>query len=97
MEKVNISMEELKSFLAKRGEIDMLNILNDIEEEYNKHMDPDYNPESDSEEYEEDSEVSTEDDEEEEDEPDLDEYGLVKEIIKAIVYSLKLELYPLLT
>jgi hypothetical protein len=49
-------LEELKSFLARRGEVDLLNVLKHIEEEYEKSIDPDYNPETDSEEYTTDSE-----------------------------------------
>jgi hypothetical protein len=44
-------LEELKSFLARRGEVELLQVLRHIEEEYERHIDPDYNPETDSEEY----------------------------------------------
>jgi hypothetical protein len=74
MEKVNINMEELKSFLAKRGEVDILNLIKEVEEEYCKHIDPDYNPDTDSEDY--DSEESSAE------EVELDEHGLVVEVIK---------------
>lgn len=49
-------LEELKSFLARRGEVELLNVLKHIEEEYEKSIDPDYNPDTDSEEYTTDSE-----------------------------------------
>jgi len=38
----SVDIEELKSFLAKRGEIDLLNVIKYIEEEYEKSIDPDY-------------------------------------------------------
>tara|TARA_R110000782_G_scaffold81202_1_gene160534 strand:- start:9158 stop:9430 length:273 start_codon:yes stop_codon:yes gene_type:complete len=78
MDKVNVDMEELKSFLAKRGEVDILNLIKEAEEEYCKHIDPDYNPDTDSEDY--DSEESSVGEVEEEVEED--EHGLVVEVIK---------------
>lgn len=44
-------LEELKSFLARRGEVELLQVLRYIEEEFERSIDPDYNPETDSEEY----------------------------------------------
>lgn len=44
-------LEELKSFLARRGELELLQVLRYIEEEFERSIDPDYNPETDSEEY----------------------------------------------
>tara|TARA_R110001592_G_scaffold90466_2_gene265980 strand:+ start:8928 stop:9152 length:225 start_codon:yes stop_codon:yes gene_type:complete len=40
-----VDIEELKSFLAKRGEVDLLNVLKHVEEEYEKSIDPDYSGE----------------------------------------------------
>tara|TARA_R100000541_G_scaffold4133_6_gene11415 strand:- start:697 stop:927 length:231 start_codon:yes stop_codon:yes gene_type:complete len=44
-----IDIEELKSFLAKRGEVDILNLIKEVEEEFEKSIDPDYSSESESE------------------------------------------------
>lgn len=44
-------LEEIKSFLARRGEVELLQVLRHIEEEFERSIDPDYDPESDSEEY----------------------------------------------
>jgi len=41
----SIDIEELKSFLAKRGEVDLLNMIKYVEEEYEKSIDPDYSEE----------------------------------------------------
>ena len=41
----SVDIEELKSFLAKRGEVDLLNVIKYIEEEYEKSIDPDYSEE----------------------------------------------------
>ena len=41
----SVDIEELKSFLAKRGEVDLLNMIKHIEEEYEKSIDPDYSEE----------------------------------------------------
>jgi hypothetical protein len=38
-------LAEIKSFLAKRGEIDLLNVIRHIEEEFEKAIDPDYSSE----------------------------------------------------
>ena len=38
----SVDIEELKSFLAKRGEVDLLNMIKYVEEEYEKSIDPDY-------------------------------------------------------
>tara|TARA_R110001599_G_scaffold82664_1_gene222219 strand:+ start:1364 stop:1597 length:234 start_codon:yes stop_codon:yes gene_type:complete len=38
-------LAEIKSFLAKRGESDLLNIIRHIEEEFEKSIDPDYSSE----------------------------------------------------
>ncbi len=40
-----VDIEELKSFLAKRGEVDLLNVIKHVEEEYEKSIDPDYSEE----------------------------------------------------
>ena len=53
---MNPDLEELKSFLARRGEVQLLEILKHIAEEYESFIDPDYEPESETE-----SEVSTSD------------------------------------
>jgi hypothetical protein len=58
-------LEEIKSFLARRGEVELLQVLRHIEEEYERSIDPDYDPETDSEEY------SESGDEEEEGDDDL--------------------------
>jgi hypothetical protein len=42
---LNVDIEELKSFLAKRGEVDLLNMIKYVEEEYEKSIDPDYSEE----------------------------------------------------
>ena len=47
----NIELEEIISFYARRGDTDMLSILRHIQEDIEKSIDPDYNPESESEEY----------------------------------------------
>jgi len=44
-------LEEIKSFLARRGEVELLQVLRNIEEAYERSIDPDYDPETDSEEY----------------------------------------------
>tara|TARA_R110000796_G_scaffold17137_3_gene52998 strand:+ start:739 stop:969 length:231 start_codon:yes stop_codon:yes gene_type:complete len=44
-------LEELKSFLARRGEVELLQVLRHIEEEFERSIDPDYNPDTDSESY----------------------------------------------
>ena len=44
-------LEEIKSFLARRGEVELLQVLREIEEAYERSIDPDYDPETDSEEY----------------------------------------------
>ena len=41
-------LAEIKSFLAKRGESDLLNIIRHIEEEFEKSIDPDYSSEEES-------------------------------------------------
>lgn len=47
----NMELEEVISFYARRGDTEMLSVLRAIQEEIEKSIDPDYNPESDSEEY----------------------------------------------
>ena len=47
----NMELEEIISFYARRGDTDMLSLLRHIQEDIEKSIDPDYNPESDSEEY----------------------------------------------
>jgi hypothetical protein len=44
---MNIDLEELISFLARRGEIELLQVLKHIQEEYERSIDPDYDSESD--------------------------------------------------
>jgi hypothetical protein len=51
--------EEIKSFLAQRGETDLLKVLRFLEEEYEKFIDPDYEIVEDSSDCE--SECSTSD------------------------------------
>ena len=41
----SVDIEELKSFLAKRGEIDLFNIIKMVQEEYERSIDPDYSEE----------------------------------------------------
>ncbi len=41
----SVDIEELKSFLAKRGEVDLLNMIKMVEEEYERSIDPDYSEE----------------------------------------------------
>lgn len=36
------TIEELTTFLAQRGEVELLQILKHIQSEYDKHIDPDY-------------------------------------------------------
>jgi len=45
---IQIEIEELISFYARRGEVDAIEILRNMQEEYERHVDPDYNPESDT-------------------------------------------------
>mgnify|MGYP003626836859 CR=1 FL=1 len=47
----NMELEEIISFYARRGDTEMLSVLRSIQEEIEKSIDPDYNPETDSEEY----------------------------------------------
>lgn len=35
-------IEEIKTFLAQRGESELLKVVKYLEEEYEKHIDPDY-------------------------------------------------------
>ena len=44
---MNIDLEELISFLARRGETELLQVLKHIQEEYERTIDPDYESESD--------------------------------------------------
>jgi hypothetical protein len=53
---MNIDLEELTSFLARRGEAELLQVLKHIQEEYERSIDPDYEVETDTE-----SEVSMSD------------------------------------
>jgi len=48
---MNMDLEEIISFYARRGDTETLAILRMIQEEIEKSIDPDYNPETDSEEY----------------------------------------------
>lgn len=47
----NMELEEIISFYARRGDTEMLSVLRSIQDEIEKSIDPDYNPETDSEEY----------------------------------------------
>ncbi len=47
----NMELEEIISFYARRGDTEMLSVLRAVQEEIEKSIDPDYNPETDSEEY----------------------------------------------
>tara|TARA_R110000744_G_scaffold46268_2_gene102451 strand:- start:1785 stop:2039 length:255 start_codon:yes stop_codon:yes gene_type:complete len=47
----NMDLEEIISFYARRGDTEMLSVLRSIQEEIEKSIDPDYNAETDSEEY----------------------------------------------
>jgi len=53
---MNIELEEIISFVARRGEADIVQLLRHIQEEYERSFDPDYESESDT-----DSEVSMND------------------------------------
>jgi len=53
---MNIELEEIISFVARRGEADIVQLLRHIQEEYERSFDPDYETESDTE-----SEVSMND------------------------------------
>lgn len=53
---MNVELEELISFVARRGEADIVQLLRHIQEEYERSFDPDYETESDT-----DSEVSMND------------------------------------
>ena len=77
MNNFNFDIQEIKSFLAKRGEIELLKMIEDIEEQYQQSIDPDYNPESDNEDYQDETQSSSS-----EEEIELDKNGLVPEIIK---------------
>jgi len=44
---MNIDLEELISFLARRGETELLQVLKHIQEEYERSIDPDYESDSD--------------------------------------------------
>ena len=46
---VGYDMDEIKSFLAKRGNADLLEVLKHIEEEFEKSIDPDFSSDSESE------------------------------------------------
>lgn len=49
--------EEIKSFLAQRGERDLLKVLRFLEEEYEKFIDPDYEIVEESSDYESESDL----------------------------------------
>lgn len=53
---MNIDLEEIISFLARRGEVELLQVVKHIQEEYERSIDPDYEVETDTE-----SEVSMSD------------------------------------
>ncbi len=53
---MNIELEEIISFVARRGEADIVQLLRHIQEQYERSFDPDYETESDTE-----SEVSMND------------------------------------
>ncbi len=48
---MNMELEEIISHYARRGDLETLAVLRAIQEDIEKSIDPDYNPESDSEEY----------------------------------------------
>ena len=48
---MNMELEEIISHYARRGDLETLALLRMIQEDIEKSIDPDYNPESDSEEY----------------------------------------------
>lgn len=54
---MNVDLEELISFLARRGETELLSVLKHIQEEYERSIDPDF----ETEESESESECSMED------------------------------------
>lgn len=56
---MNVDLEELISFLARRGETELLQVLKHIQEEYERSIDPDYEEEEEEEDTE--SEVSMSD------------------------------------
>ena len=39
---MGLDIEEIRTFLAQRGETELLMVLRHIEEEFEKHIDPDY-------------------------------------------------------
>jgi len=39
---MGFDIEEIRTFLAQRGETELLMVLRHIEEEFEKHIDPDY-------------------------------------------------------
>lgn len=56
----NIELEEFISYLSQRGEADLVQALRQLQEEYEKFIDPDYETESEYD-FESDSEVSMSD------------------------------------
>ena len=48
---MNMELEEIISHYARRGDLETLAVLKSIQEDIEKSIDPDYNPETDSEEY----------------------------------------------
>ena len=48
---MNMELEEIISHYARRGDLETLAVLRMIQEDIEKSIDPDYNPESDSEDY----------------------------------------------
>jgi hypothetical protein len=47
---MNIDLDELISFCAKRGDTEAIALLNFLKEEWERHIDPDYNSETETEE-----------------------------------------------
>lgn len=45
---MGLDIEEIRTFLAQRGETELLMVLRHIEEEFEKHIDPDYEMVEDS-------------------------------------------------
>ena len=72
-----MDLEEVISYYAKRGDMEMLHVLRQIQEDMEQQEDPDYEPDTEESE----SEVSI-DTEEEESEVELDEEGCVPEDIE---------------
>ena len=84
-----MDLEEVISYYAKRGDMEMLHVLRQIQEDMEQQEDPDYEPDTEESE----SEVSIDTDTEES-EVELDEDGCVPETFN-LIPSMKGGLYLL--